>query len=75
MSHEPATKTPSELLYLEDLYVGRRFTSGTHALDERQIELLVPRRSKMDSAIRKVRTRSMIGKGVSYAAVTTRSFR
>jgi len=37
MSHEPATRTPSELLYLEDLYVGRRFTSGTHALDERQI--------------------------------------
>src|SRR5437899_11496290 len=27
----------SELLYLDDLHVGRRFTSGTHALDERQI--------------------------------------
>jgi acyl dehydratase len=37
MSHEPATKAPSELLYLDDLYVGRRFTSATHALDERQI--------------------------------------
>jgi len=177
----------SELLYLDDLHVGRRFTSGTHALDERQItafasefdpqpfhmdreaakatlfgglaasgwhtaaitmrlqvdgglpiaggivglggevawpratrpgdvlhvesevvevvpsrsrpdrgtvtvrsetrnqrgevvqtatvKLLIPRRSKMDSADSKVRTRSMIGKGVSYAAVTTCSFR
>ena len=37
MSHEPATKTPSELLYLDDLYVGRRFASGKHVLDERQI--------------------------------------
>jgi acyl dehydratase len=27
-----------EVLYLEDLYVGRRFTSGTHALDEAQIK-------------------------------------
>src|SRR5260221_10936602 len=27
----------SKLLYLDDLHVGRRFTSGTHALDERQI--------------------------------------
>src|SRR5258705_12084795 len=27
----------SEFLYLEDLHVGRRFMSGTHALDERQI--------------------------------------
>jgi len=37
MSHEPATKTPSELLYLDDLYVGQRFTTATHALDEQQI--------------------------------------
>lgn len=28
----------SDLLYLDDLHVGRRFTSGTHALDERQIK-------------------------------------
>ena len=27
-----------ELLYLDDLHVGRRFKSGTHALDERQIK-------------------------------------
>jgi len=36
------------------------------------VKLLVPRRSRHDS---NVRTRSTIGKGVSYAAVTTRSFR
>jgi acyl dehydratase len=29
---------PGELLYLEDLHVGRRFKSGTHALDEAQIK-------------------------------------
>src|SRR5262245_14199703 len=37
MSQEPVTKPPSALLDLHDLYVGRRFTSATHALDERQI--------------------------------------
>ncbi len=31
------TEPTSKLLYLDDLHVGRRFTSGTHALDERQI--------------------------------------
>src|SRR4029450_12730111 len=28
---------PSGLAYLDDLHVGQRFTSATHALDERQI--------------------------------------
>ena len=37
MSHETATKTPSELLYLDDLYVGQQFTTATHVLDEQQI--------------------------------------
>ena len=32
-----AEEPMSKLLYLDDLRVGRRFTSGTHALDERQI--------------------------------------
>src|SRR5438552_4451619 len=31
------TEPTSKLLYLDDLHVARRFTSGTHALDERQI--------------------------------------
>src|SRR6267378_2008475 len=33
--HDGATH--DERLYLDDLHVGRRFTSGTHALDEEQI--------------------------------------
>jgi len=37
MRHDTVTKPPRELLYLEDLHVGRRFTSATHSLDERQI--------------------------------------
>jgi len=40
MSHEPATKSPSELLYLDDLYVGRRFASGTHALEDVFVSLV-----------------------------------
>jgi len=34
---DTTAKPPSELFYLDDLHVGRRFTSRTHALDERQI--------------------------------------
>jgi acyl dehydratase len=30
--------TPSDQLYLDDLHVGQRFTSGTHRLDEAQIK-------------------------------------
>src|SRR5688500_11595177 len=30
-------ESTSDLLYLDDLHVGRRFTSATHTLDERQI--------------------------------------
>ena len=33
-----ATQATGELLYFDDLEVGRRFESGTHALDERQIK-------------------------------------
>jgi acyl dehydratase len=32
-----ADATARDLLPLDDLHVGQRFTSGTHALDERQI--------------------------------------
>jgi hypothetical protein len=32
--HQPDSK---ELLYLDDLHVGQRFSSGTHLLDEAQI--------------------------------------
>jgi len=37
MSYQAARKTPTEPFHLDDLYVGQRFTSATHALDERQI--------------------------------------
>jgi acyl dehydratase len=35
---EPATRSPSDRLYLDDLYVGQRFTSGVHTVDEAQIK-------------------------------------
>ena len=38
VSSEAATKTPSDQLYLDDLHVGQRFTSGAHRLDEAQIK-------------------------------------
>jgi acyl dehydratase len=31
-------RIPSDQLYLDDLRVGQRFTSGTHSLDEAQIK-------------------------------------
>jgi hypothetical protein len=38
VSSEFATRTPSDQLYLDDLHVGQRFTSGAHRLDEAQIK-------------------------------------
>ena len=35
---EPNTHDGDERLYLEDLYVGQRFTSGSRALDEAQLK-------------------------------------
>ena len=32
------TRTDSDLLYLDDLHVGQRFVSGTHAIDADQIK-------------------------------------
>ena len=37
-SSEAATRTPRDQLYLDDLHVGQRFTSGVHRLDEAQIK-------------------------------------
>jgi len=37
VSSGAATRTPSGRLYLDDLHVGQRFTSGAHRLDEAQI--------------------------------------
>ena len=38
VSSEAATRAPRDQLYLDDLHVGQRFTSGTHRLDEAQIK-------------------------------------
>lgn len=38
VSSEVVTKTPSNQLYLDDLHVGQRITSGAHRLDEAQIK-------------------------------------
>jgi acyl dehydratase len=38
VSGEAATRTSSDQLYLDDLHVGQRFTSGAHRLDEAQIK-------------------------------------
>jgi acyl dehydratase len=38
VSSEAATRTSSDQLYLDDLHVGQRFTSGAHRLDEAQIK-------------------------------------
>jgi acyl dehydratase len=38
VSSGAATRTPSGRLYLDDLHVGQRFTSGAHRLDEAQIK-------------------------------------
>jgi acyl dehydratase len=35
---DPATKLSDARLYLDDLYVGQRFTTGEHAIDEAQIK-------------------------------------
>lgn len=35
---EPNTHSGDERLYLDDLYVGQHFTSGSHAVDEAQIK-------------------------------------
>jgi acyl dehydratase len=77
MADEAATKTPSEPLYLDDLYVGRRFASGTHALDERQIVAFArefdPQRFHTDpEAAKGTLFRGLVASGWHTAAITMR---
>ena len=77
MSHEPATTTPDEVLYLDDLHVGRRFTSGTHALDERQIISFArefdPQPFHTDrEAAKETLFRGLVASGWHTAAITMR---
>jgi acyl dehydratase len=70
-------ETPSALLYLDDLYVGRRFTSGTHALDERQITEFArefdPQPFHVDrEAAKGTLFRGLVASGWHTAAITMR---
>ena len=67
----------SELLYLEDLHVGRRFTSGTHGLDERQITSFAgefdPQAFHTDpQAAKATLFRGLVASGWHTAAITMR---
>jgi acyl dehydratase len=66
-----------ELLYLEDLHVGRRFKSGTHALDERQIKEFArafdPQVFHLDEqAARRTVFAGLVASGWHTAAITMR---
>jgi len=66
-----------ELLYLEDLYVGRRFTSGTHALDAAQIKAFAsafdPQPFHLDEeAARQSVFAGLVASGWHTAAITMR---
>ena len=74
---ETTAEPTSELLYLDDLHVGRRFTSGTHALDERQITAFAtefdPQAFHMDrEAAKGTLFRGLVASGWHTAAITMR---
>ena len=67
----------SKLLYLDDLHVGRRFTSGTHTLDERQITAFArafdPQPFHTDpQAANETLFRGLVASGWHTAAITMR---
>ncbi len=67
----------SKLLYLDDLHVGRRFTSGTHTLDERQITAFArafdPQPFHTDpEAANETLFRGLVASGWHTAAITMR---
>ncbi len=71
------TEPIRERLYLDDLHVGRRFTSGTHALDERQIIAFAsefdPQPFHMDpEAAKETLFGRLVASGWHTAAVTMR---
>src|SRR5262245_43146309 len=78
--HHMADTTPeptSVPLYLDDLRVGRRFTSGTHALDERQITAFAsefdPQPFHIDrEAAKRTLFRGLVASGWHTAAITMR---
>jgi len=76
-SSEAATKTPSDRLYLDDLHVGQRFTSGAHKLDEAQIKVFAaqfdPQPFHMDKrAAERSFFKGLAASGWHTAAITMR---
>src|SRR5262249_52783599 len=72
-----AEEPTSKLLYLDDLRVGRRFTSGTHVLDERQITAFArefdPQPFHTDrEAAKGTLFRGLVASGWHTAAITMR---
>lgn len=67
----------AELLFLEDLRVGRRFTSATHAIDEEQIKAFAaqfdPQPFHLDAqAAEKTLFAGLVASGWHTAAITMR---
>jgi acyl dehydratase len=74
--HQPDSK---ELLYLDDLHVGQRFSSGTHLLDEAQITAFArqfdPQPFHLDAeAAKETLFGGLVASGWHTAAITMRLF-
>jgi acyl dehydratase len=74
---EPATPGVGERRYLDDLRVGQRFTSGTHALDVTQIKAFAAQFDPQpfhldDTAARHTLFGGLAGSGWHTAAITMR---
>ena len=72
---DPVIPEDRELLYFDDLHVGRRFTSGTHALDEAQIKAFAARFDPQpfhldDEAARGTLFKGLAASGWHTAAIT-----
>jgi acyl dehydratase len=74
---EAATRTASDRLYLDDLFVGQRFTSETHTLDEEEIKAFAnqfdPQPFHMDQqAAERTLFKGLAASGWHTAAITMR---
>jgi acyl dehydratase len=77
ISNEAAGATTNDLLYLDDLRVGQRFTSASHALDEAQIKAFAAQFDPQpfhldDSAARASLFGGLAASGWHTAAITMR---
>src|SRR5271154_1756158 len=66
-----------EVLYLDDLHVGQRFTSGTHTLDEEQIKAFArqfdPQPFHLDAEVaKKTLFEGLVASGWHTAAISMR---